>query len=115
MPRVKGGFKSRRKHNKLLKLAKGFRGTRSKLVKRAHEAVVRAGEHAFAGRRIRKRDMRSLWITRISAALSKSDIKYSRFIRALNTSGLDINRKQLSELISKDISAFQEIVKKVGL
>jgi len=111
MPRVKGNRKDHRKHKQILKLTKGFRGTRSKLFKRANEAAVRAGEHAFAGRKQRRRDLRRLWITRINAALTEHGIKYSRFIYALNKSEISLNRKTLSEMAISDSKAFADIVK----
>lgn len=114
MPRVKGNRKDHRKHKKILKLTKGYRGTRSKLFKRANEASVRAGEHAFAGRKQRRRDLRRLWISRINGALTQFDVKYSRFIDALNKSDVTINRKMLSEMAISDPKAFEEIVKKVS-
>lgn len=113
MSRVKGGFKSTRKHKKILKLAKGYRGTRSKLLKRAHEAVLRAGEHAFEGRRKRPGDMRQLWISRINSALRKHEIMYSRFINGLKKSKIELNRKMLSEIAINDPKSFDEIVDKV--
>lgn len=112
MPRVKGGPRARKKHKKVIKQAKGYRGTRSKLYKRANEAVIRAGEHAFAGRRIRRRDMRKLWIQRISGALSNYDINYSRFISGLKKANITLNRKMLSELAINDPKAFEQIVNK---
>ena len=110
MPRVKGGARGHQKHKKILKLAKGFRGSRNRLFKRANEAVVRAGEHAFEGRKQRKRDMRKLWIARISAALSDHDITYSRFINGLATSKIQLNRKMLSEIAIADNKAFSQLV-----
>lgn len=111
--RIKGGPRGHRKKVKLLSLAKGYRGARSKLIKKANEAVVRAGEHAFAGRRIRRRDIRSLWITRINAALRAEDIMYSRFINGMKKASIDLDRKSLSELAYSDIDAFKEVVKSV--
>ena len=113
MPRVKGGPSARKRHKKIIKLAKGYRGTRSKLYKRAKEATIRAGEHAFAGRKIRKRDMRRLWIKRINAALTPYEISYSRFIPALKRAKIDLNRKMLSEIALNDPEGFKEIVEKV--
>jgi large subunit ribosomal protein L20 len=115
MSRVKGGFRTNRKHKKILKLAKGYRGTRSKLVKRAHEAVLRAGEHSFEGRRKRPGDMRQLWISRINSALRKHEIMYSRFIAGLKKSKIELNRKMLSEIAINDPKAFDEIVEKVKI
>ena len=110
MPRAKGGFKTRRRHKKILKLAKGYRGSRSKLYKRANEAVIRAGEHAFAGRRIRRRDLRRLWITRINGALTKYDMNYSTFINGLKKANIDLNRKTLSEMAINEPDAFEQVV-----
>lgn len=110
MPRVKGGPRTRRIHKKVLKLAKGYRGTRSKLFKRANEAVIRAGEHEFEGRKQRKRDMRRLWIVRISAALMDKDIKYSRFIAALKRAEINLNRKALAEMAIHDPEGFEAVV-----
>lgn len=112
MARAKDGFRTKRKHKKILKLAKGYRGSRSKLIKRANEAVLRAGEHSFEGRRNRRRDFRTLWISRINSALSKHNIMYSRFMNALKNSKIEINRKMLSEIAVNDPKAFDEIVDK---
>lgn len=112
MARAKDGFRTKRKHKKILKLAKGYRGTRSKLIKRANEAVLRAGEHSFEGRRNRRRDFRTLWISRINSALSKHNIMYSRFMNALKNAKIEINRKMLSEIALNDPKAFDEIVDK---
>lgn len=112
MPRVKGGPRAHARHKKVLKLAKGYRGSRSKLYKRANEAVIRAGEHAFAGRRKRRRDIRRLWIIRISAGLTEKDINYSRFIAGLKKAKIDLNRKMISEMAINDPKAFDLIVEK---
>jgi large subunit ribosomal protein L20 len=113
MPRTKGGPRARAKHKKILKQAKGYRESRSKLFKRANEAVIRAGEHAFAGRKDRKRQMRRLWITRINGALTKHDVMYSRFIKGLKDAKIDLNRKMLAEMAVNNPTAFDEIVAKV--
>lgn len=113
MVRVKRGVVSRRKHKKILKLAKGYQMTRSKLIKRAKEAVLRAGEHAFAGRKNRKRDFRRLWITRISQAVKKEGLSYSKFIKALKEKNIELDRKILADLVVNEPEAFQKIVKKV--
>lgn len=115
MPRAKTGFTRRRRHKKILKLAKGFRGTNNRLFKRANEAVLHAGQYAFIGRKLRKRDMRRLWITRISAGVKKVDetFNYSRFIKALKDNNITLDRKVLSDIAVRDFSAFSEIVKKV--
>ncbi len=110
MTRVKGGPRARHAHKKIVDQAKGYRGTRSKLFRRANEAVLRAGEQSFAGRKIRKRDIRRLWITRISGALTQYNIKYSRFIAGLKKANIALDRKQLSELAINDPVAFQKVV-----
>jgi len=112
MPRVKGGPRAHQKHRKVIKLAKGYRGSRSKLYKRANEAVIRAGEHAFAGRKIRKRDIRRLWITRINGALTAFDMPYNKFIQGLKQANIELNRKVLSELAINDPKAFEQVVTK---
>ncbi len=112
MTRVKGGPRARRRHKKIIKMAKGYRGTRSRLYRRANEAVLRAGEHAFIGRKQRKRQMRRTWITRLNAALDAHDIKYSRFIKALKDNNIKLNRKMLSEIAISDPKTFEKIVEK---
>lgn len=114
--RVKGGYSKHRKKVKILKLAKGYRGARSKQFRKANEATIRAGEHAFAGRKIRRRDLRRLWITRINAALSKlseDQIKYSRFINGLKKANISLDRKSLAELAYSDLEAFSKVLEKV--
>lgn len=113
MPRVKGGPQGRRRHKRILERAKGYRGSRSKLLKRAKDAVKRAGEHAFAGRRQRRRQMRSLWIVRLNGALNSYGVKYSRFIKGLKDANITLNRKMLSDLAIRDPKAFEQIVEKV--
>ena len=113
MTRVKGGPRAHKRHKKVIARAKGYRGSRSKLYRRAQEAVMRAGEHSFAGRKLRKRNMRRLWISRINNALTQYDINYSTFMYELKKSNIDINRKMLSELAIHDPKAFEEIVKTV--
>jgi large subunit ribosomal protein L20 len=112
--RIKGGPASRRKHKKILKATKGYRMTRSKLWRAAHEAYLHAGDYAFAGRKLRKRDFRKLWIKRINAALTPFDIKYSHFIKALKEKKIDLNRKSLAELALNDPKSFEKLVKKVS-
>jgi large subunit ribosomal protein L20 len=112
MPKVKGGPRARKRHKKILRLAKGYRGTRSKLFRRAHEAVLRAGEHSFAGRKQRRRDIRRLWITRLTGALSSYDINYSKFMSGLKKADIKINRKMLSQLAIEDPTTFGKIVEK---
>jgi len=113
MSRIKRGTVSRRKHNKLLGLTKGYRGTKSKLVKVAHEAALHAGQYAYHGRKLRKRDFRTLWITRISEAVKKEDLSYSVFIDRLHKANIALDRKILSNLIVEDPSTFKHIVDKV--
>src|SRR3989344_3947359 len=113
MPRVKGGPQSHRKHKKILKLAKGYRGSRSKLYKRAAEAVRRVREHEFAGRRQKRRDLRRLWIARINGALSEYNIMYSRFVNALKKAEITLDRKTLSEMAIQDPNGFKAVVNKV--
>lgn len=114
MPRTKGGPRAHKKHKKILKKAKGYRESRSKTFKRANEAVIRAGEHAFAGRKHRKRQMRRLWISRISGALADYNINYSRFVKGLKDSKIELNRKMLSEIAIDDPKTFKQIVDKVS-
>jgi large subunit ribosomal protein L20 len=116
MPRAKTGVVSRRRHKKILKLAKGYRGTNRRLFKRAHEAVLHAGAYAYIGRKLRKRDMRKLWIIRINAALKKIDqkLQYSRFINNLSKAKVMINRKMLSEVAIADPKSFKAIVDSVS-
>ncbi|MBD3366400.1 50S ribosomal protein L20 [candidate division WWE3 bacterium] len=113
MPRVKGGPRARKRHKKVLKKAKGYRMTRSKLFKRANEAVMRAGEHAFHGRKEKKRDFRKLWIQRITAALDGTGLNYSRFINLLKKKNITLNRKMLSQLAIIDLEGFSSVVEEV--
>lgn len=113
MARVKRGVVSRRKHVKLLGLTKGYRGTKSKLVKMAHEASLHAGAYAYHGRKLRKRDFRTLWITRISEAAKQHDMSYSVFINKLKKADIQIDRKILSSLIVEDPATFTHIVDSV--
>lgn len=110
MPRVKRGLVSRRKHNKLLGLAKGYRGSRSRLIKVAHQAVLQAGQYAFQGRKNRKRDFRVLWITRISEAVKPFEISYSAFINKLSKAKIGLDRKMLADLIVNDPESFKHVV-----
>jgi large subunit ribosomal protein L20 len=112
MTRVKRGVVSHRKHKKLLGLTKGYRGTRSKLVKLAHEAALHAGEYAFHGRKRKKRDMRSLWITRISEAAKLEGTSYSRLIAGLNKTNIKLDRKILSDLVLNDPATFKKVLDK---
>src|SRR5579871_2708616 len=98
MARVKRGIVSKRKHNKLHALTKGYRGTRNRLTKIAHEAALHAGAYAFHGRKLRKRDFRSLWITRIGEAAKNHGMSYSVFLHKLKSSHISLDRKILSEI-----------------
>jgi large subunit ribosomal protein L20 len=111
--RVKTGTTRRQRHNKLLNRAKGFRMTRSRLYKVAHEAVMHAGQYAFIGRKLRKRDMRKLWITRINAAARQNGLTYSEFMNLLKKSEIKINRKMLAHLAATDADKFKSIVESV--
>lgn len=110
MPRITGGPKQAQKRKRILKRAKGYVGTRSKNYRIAKDAVRRAGQYAYDHRRLKKRDFRQLWITRISAALNQHGISYSRFIPALQLAGIDLNRKMLSEIAVADPDTFARIV-----
>lgn len=110
MPRAKGGTKTRRRHKKILKLAKGYWGTKSKLYKPAVEAVDHALVYAYRDRRTRKRNFRQLWIARINAAAKLNGISYSRFIAGLKRAGIMLNRKVLADLAIKDPAGFTKIV-----
>jgi len=111
MSRVKGGFTTRRRHKKVLKLAKGYRGAKSKLYRPAHEQVMRSLAYAYAHRKKRKGDFRKLWIARINAAARLSGMSYSRFISGLKKAGVQINRKVLADLAVNDLNAFDQLVK----
>lgn len=112
MARVKRGLVSKRKHNKLLTQASGYRGTKSKLVKLAREAVLHAGSYAFHGRKRRKIDMRRLWITRISEASKAEGISYSKFMNGLKKAQIGLNRKMLADLVLNDSETFKKIVER---
>lgn len=109
MPRVRRGFKARHRRNKVLKLAKGYRGARSKLFRSATEAVDRALNYAFRDRRVKKRDFRSLWITRINAASRINGLSYSKFIFGLKKANVEIDRKVLADIAVSDPKGFAEI------
>jgi large subunit ribosomal protein L20 len=109
MPRVKRGSKARQRRNKVLKLAKGYRGARSKLFRSATEAVDRALNYAFRDRRVKKRDFRALWITRINAAARINGLSYSKLIHGLKTAKVEIDRKVLADLAVTDPQGFAEI------
>ena len=106
MARVKGGMSARRKHNKVLKLAKGYRGARSKQYRVAKQSVMRALTSSYAGRKERKRQMRQLWIAHINAAARLNGLSYSKFMFGLKQAGVDMNRKMLAEMAVNDAAGF---------
>ncbi len=106
MARVKGAMMTRKSHKKVLKLAKGYFGSKSKLFRTAKQAVYKSGQYAYVGRKQRKRDFRRLWITRISAGCKQNGMNYSTFMNGLKKAGVDLNRKMLSELAIQDPAAF---------
>ena len=110
MARIKRAINSRKKHKKILKLAKGYYGGKSKLFKTANESVIRALRNAYVGRKLKKRDFRKLWIARINAASRLNDLSYSKFMNGMKLAGIDINRKMLSEIAINDPKAFAELV-----
>jgi large subunit ribosomal protein L20 len=110
MARVKRAVNARKYHKKVLKLAKGYYGGKSKLFKTANESVIRALRNAYVGRKLKKRDFRKLWIARINAASRISGLSYSRFMNGIKIAGIDINRKMLSEIAINDPKAFAELV-----
>jgi large subunit ribosomal protein L20 len=110
MARVKRAVNARKNHKKVLKLAKGYYGGKSKLFKTANESVVRALRNAYVGRRLKKRDYRKLWIARINAGARLSGLSYSRFMNGIKLAGVDINRKMLSEIAINDPKAFADLV-----
>jgi large subunit ribosomal protein L20 len=110
MPRVKTGVTAHRRHKKILKLAKGYSGGRSKLFKTANQAVMKALSYALADRRAKKSDFRKLWIARINAASRINGISYSQFMNGLKKAGIEINRKMLAELAVHDAPAFANLV-----
>jgi len=112
MPRVRSNVASRERRKKILKLAKGFRGGRSKLLKTAKESVEHAWVHAYIGRKQRKRQFRNLWIARINAATRLRGVNYSTFMSALTKSGIQLNRKVLADLAVRDEKAFTAIFEK---
>lgn len=110
MTRVKRGIATKKRHKRLLKKVKGFWGQRNNIFKRANETLLRAMAFAYKGRKMLKRDMRSLFITRITAAVRQHNLSYSRFIHALKTTGIELNRKMLSQLAIFDPQGFAAIV-----
>ena len=111
MARVKGALSTRKRRNKTLKLAKGYFGAKSKLFKTAKEAVMKSGNYAYVGRRLKKRDFRRLWITRISAAAKINGMNYSTFMNGIKKAGIQINRKMLADLAVNDAAGFATLAK----
>lgn len=111
--RIKRGVNAVKKRRAILKAAKGYRGAKSKLYRTAREQVMKSGMYAYIGRKQKKRDFRSLWITRINAACRLNDISYSRFIARLKSKGIDLNRKVLADMAVRDPEAFSALVKEV--
>lgn len=110
MPRVKSGVTAHKRHKKILKLAKGYRGARSKLFRKANETVLKAGQYAYRDRRNKKREFRRLWIARINAAARMNGISYSKLMYGLTKAGVAIDRKMMAELAVSDMAAFEKLV-----
>ncbi|MFW6022219.1 MAG: 50S ribosomal protein L20 [Halanaerobiaceae bacterium] len=110
MPRVKRGTKARKRRKKILKMAKGYYGAKSKLYRPAHQAVMKSLHYAYRDRRTKKRNFRKLWITRINAAARKDGLSYSRFINGLKKANIDIDRKMLADMAVRDESTFSQLV-----
>ena len=109
MARIKGGLNAKKKHNRVLKMAKGYRGARSKQYRVAKQSVMRALANAYRGRKEKKRQYRALWITRINAGARLNGLSYSQLMHGLKVSGIDVNRKMLSELAIADAKGFAEL------
>ncbi|MBR5272143.1 MAG: 50S ribosomal protein L20 [Clostridia bacterium] len=112
MARVKGAMMTRKRRKKVLKLSKGYFGSKSKLFKTAKEAVMKSGQYAYIGRKQKKRNFRRLWITRISAGCKANGMNYSTFMNGLNKAGITLNRKMLSEIAIADPAAFTALTEK---
>ena len=112
MARVKGAMATRKRRNKTLKLAKGYWGAKSKHFKMAKEAVMKSGNYAYVGRRLKKRDFRKLWITRISAACKMNGMNYSTFMNGLKKAGVTLNRKMLAEIAVNDAAGLTALTEK---
>ena len=110
MARVKGAMMTRKRRNKVLKLAKSYWGSKSTHFKMAKQAVMKSGTYAYVGRKLKKREFRQLWIARISAAVAPMGINYSRFMYGLKKAGIEMNRKTLSEMAINDAAAFEALV-----
>ena len=113
MAGVKGAMRTRARHKKILKLAKGYRGAKSKLYKTANQAVMKSLSYAYRDRKAKKRDFRQLWIARINAAARMNGISYSKFMSGLKNKGIEINRKMLAEIAVSDPEAFKSLVDQV--
>ncbi|MBQ2890018.1 MAG: 50S ribosomal protein L20 [Clostridia bacterium] len=113
MARVKGAMHTRKRRKKILKLAKGYRGAKSKLYKTANQAVMKSLVYAYRDRKNKKRDFRKLWIARINAAARMNNMSYSKFMNGLKKNGIEINRKMLAEIAVSDPAAFAKLVEKV--
>ena len=112
MARVKGAMMTRKRRNKTLKLAKSYWGSKSRHFKMAKQAVAKSGVYAYVGRKLKKREFRQLWISRISAAVAPYGINYSRFMNGLKKAGIDLNRKMLADLAVNDQAAFAALAEK---
>ena len=110
MARIKGGLGAKKRHNRVLKLAKGYRGARSKQYRVAKQSVMRALTSSYAGRKQRKRQFRQLWIARINAAARMNGLSYSKFMYGLKLAGVEVNRKMLSEMAISDAEGFTQLV-----
>ena len=110
MARVKGAMMTRKRRNKILKMAKGYWGAKSKHFKMANQAVMKSGSYAYTGRKLKKRDFRQLWITRINAACKMNGMNYSTFMNGLKKAGVELNRKMLSEMAIHDPASFNALV-----
>ncbi|MBR5151942.1 MAG: 50S ribosomal protein L20 [Clostridia bacterium] len=113
MARVKGAMRTRARHKKILKLAKGYRGAKSKLYRTANQAVMKSLVYAYRDRKAKKREFRQLWIARINAATRANGMSYSKFMNGLKQKGIEINRKMLSEIAISDPEAFKKLVDQV--
>ena len=112
MARVKGAMMTRKRRNATLKLAKGYWGSKSKHFKMAKQQVMKSGNYAFTGRKLKKRDFRRLWISRLSAAVAPYGLNYSKFMNGVKKAGIELNRKTLSEMAINDTAAFAAVVAK---
>ena len=110
MARVKGAMMTRKRRNKVLKLAKGYWGSKSKHFKMANQQLMKSGRYAYVGRKLKKRDFRQLWITRISAGCKMNGMNYSTFMHGLKVAGIEINRKMLSEMAISNPAAFTQLI-----